>query len=923
MLQQELAHQLNHPCFSPAIYSIDEFIRELSPLNLRNDIELLAILYQAYQTANQHGKDEPVAKFISWAETFIHDCSEIDMQLADASQIFGNIKAIKDLDFLFNKNQLSSNQQKYLSFYASLFNLYLEFNRLLDQENAAYEGKIYKNTAEHIMVYAQQFDFKRYIFAGFHTISPSEMSIISYYCINHQGELYFDLDELYYDSITPFIKQLQNRLKINNLNWINRDFFETEKNIKVVGAARSMNQILYAIDELNRIEKEEGNLNNTVLAFADEKLITPFIHCYDISKANLTMGYPLSATPSYTLLSTLTQMARNGLQFDKNQSQKEFPYYHRDVMSFFHNPLVCSLLFDSADDNADFINKLISLNKIFFSFQDLNFTDIALPELSLDTKATIANILNFFIELKEKCDRHAEQEFNQYCLQLIIENLQQSINYINGFNDKLLDFESAVYIINSFIHKVSIPLKGSPTEGLQLMGLLETRTLDFKNVIVLSVNEGIIPTGRSSNSLILFDVKKHFGLPTFQEKDTVYGYHFFRLLQRATNITLLYNTESGKSPAEQSRFIKQLKYEKSARQLDNIHWEDIILPTQISTTHHAETISITKNPDILAKLLDKEYSYSHLNDFINCPLQFYFRHIAHIQAADEISESVEQKLIGNAIHNILEKVGNQLIAQPTDYSNVIKNILDNLENVCKEHLRQAVIDDQDINNSQRLNKASEINVENGKLYLAFSVIKKSIKKYLETLMHNFNQHKDHLEQYCIKHTEKRLVCSILVNGKPVKLKGYADRIDYRDGRITLLDYKTGKVDKKILSYNELNEIFADTNHQKILQLLMYGYLYSRYAKESEEVLLQTDEYACGIISFQNLYQNKDYEIYPSFVINPNDKETSPYITKEILVRFEEELTRLLSRIINPAEPFYQTEDSGHCKYCDYRSICLR
>ncbi|MBO7628462.1 MAG: hypothetical protein J6S87_00755, partial [Bacteroidales bacterium] len=338
MLQKELAAGISQPCFSPTIFSIDEFIHKLSDYTLCDDIELLHILFKAYQQFD-HAKSEKLASFLSWAETFIHDISEIDMQLADASKIFGNLSDIKELETVFGRETLSPNQQRYLKFYSSLHELYLGFNSFLDEEKLAYEGKIYKDVAEHLLDYAPKFKFKRYIFAGFQTLSPSEMALAQYYHQEHQAEFYFDIDDFYRSNYTPFINILQNKLKLKDLNWIHQDYASIPKEIFLVGASKSMNQIFYAIEQLNRIEKEEGSLNNTVLVFADEKLLIPFIHCYDCSKANLTMGYPLATTPAYALLATLISCARNGQRFQSMQQQDEMLYYHRDVFSFFRNPL--------------------------------------------------------------------------------------------------------------------------------------------------------------------------------------------------------------------------------------------------------------------------------------------------------------------------------------------------------------------------------------------------------------------------------------------------------------------------------------------------------------------------------------------------------------------------------------------------------
>ena len=1173
MLQKELASGISQPCFSPTIFSIDEFIRKLSDYTLCEDIDLLHILFKAYQEF-EHAKSEKLSAFLSWAETFIHDISEIDMQLADASKIFGNLSDIKELETVFGREKLTDSQQRYLQFYATLHNLYRQFNSFLDEEKLAYEGKIYKDTAENIIHYAQKFNFKRYIFAGFQTLSPSEMEIVRYYHQEHQAEFYFDIDKFYQENYTPFITILQNKLKIKELKWIHTDYASIPKQINIVGASKSMNQILYAIEQLNHIEQEEGNLNDTVLVFADEKLLTPFIHCYDCGKANLTMGYPLNATPAYALLSTLMETARNSQRFQSMQ-QGEFLYYHRDVFSFFRNPLIVNHLFPDTKTNKQFLKGLTDLNSIFFPLQTLDFSGHTFPNLSGNPVEIMEEILNFFTLLTTLTADDKAKHFDHYCLNLILDKLQQALNHIREFDTQLIDLESSFFILKNLIQHISIPLKGSPSEGLQIMGLLETRALDFKNIIMLSLNEGTLPAGRSSNSLILHEVKKYFNLPTYQEKDTVYGYHFFRLLQRAEQVHLLYNTDSNTALAEKSRFLKQLDFEVKAQGLGNIHIHELVLPTHVNTEKSSNEISIGKNEAIIKQLKEKQYSYSHLNDYLNCPLQFYLKHIAHIEPADDISESVEQKLIGDAIHHLMDKIGQELIAQPAAYPQIIEDTLKNIDSQVEAAMKEAILGDRGqgtgirgqgsgvrdqvegrrwkvegdlpqesgvrgqgtgvsdqetvrgiqnssliplllegvaegrgsdaniIQNSkyriQNTNEPETVNCQlstvnpkihidltHGKSYLATEVVKKAVIAYLKSMKADFEKAEKQQYSFKIIATEQKMTCTINVDQNPIQLKGYADRIDFRNGLVTLLDYKTGFVNDKGLSYEKFDDIFTGTEHKQLLQLLMYAYLYERSQRtgtsDQESVIrgqgsgdseqgadvgmhnaqwtmhnaqctmhnaqctmhnaqwtmhnaqwtmhnaqctmhnvqctmynedglstetcklkpencqLSTVNYLCGIISFQRMYQKKPHELYPIFqesgdnnqgtgvsdqesgvrgqgsvisdqetvreiqnsgliplllegvaegrgsdaniiqnskkrVQNTCEPETvncqlstvnsTNLITPEILRLFEKHLINLLRDIINPKQPFCQTDDVNHCVYCDYSAICKR
>lgn len=915
MLQEELSNALRQPCFSPAILSIDEFIHQLSDYQLGNKIELLSILFRCHNSF-EHAKGENLSQFLSWAETFLHDISEIDMQMADASQIFSNIADIKDLETSFGKEKISANQQRYLEFYKSLYELYTRFNDALAESKTAYEGRIYRDAAENIQQYAPKFNFKRYIFAGFQTLSPTEMEIMAYFHEKHDAEFYFDIDNLYKEDYTPFIRILQKKLNLRELHWIEDDYANTDKEITVVGASKSISQIQYAIEQLNRIEKEEGTLSNTVLVFADESLITPFIHCYDCQKANLTMGYPLTATPAYSLLSSLLATARNGLRFQSLQQQDKFPYYHRDVMSFYRNPLVINNIFGNRTEHEKHIQNLIGTNSIFFQRETLGYGDFEFPNLSGNCGEVFLNIIHFFEFLAEIKKKKQESDIDSYCLGLLIDNLRQSLHYLESFPTDI-DLDSAIFILNSLILGVSIPLKGCPSEGLQIMGLLETRTLDFKNVIILSVNEGILPAGKSSNSLILFDVKRHFGLPTYQEKDSVYGYHFLRLLQRAEQVFILYNTDSSTSLAEKSRFIKQLEFEIKRRKLNNIKFQEIVLTNAASTGQTNGSIIIGKDDGIIAQLLQKKYSYSQLNDYLNCPLQFYLKDVAHIEAAEDISENIEQKIIGDAIHHILDDAGQEVIRKRSDYKSIFSKIINHIDEVAENAMRHAILQDRHATEQDHVS----IDLDHGKLYLATEIVKKSVKTYLTALTIEMDEFQKSGHAFEIRHTELKMEGTVKVQGHDITLTGIADRIDYRNGHITLLDYKTGYVDDKGLQYTEFEDIFQGTAHKQLLQLLMYGYLYRQQSQKADGFPEPTPPpYACGIISFQRLFQKKQYELYPAFIYQDSEADKN-LMSEEVILLFESHLKQLLADIINPEIPFQQTKDDTHCNYCDYRDIC--
>lgn len=920
MLQQNLSAKISCPCFSPAIYSIDELIRNMSRFQLCNDMESLGLLFQAYHHL-ENASPQTLSRFFSWGLTFIHDISELDMQLADAKAVFGNLSDIKELETVFGNENLSENQKKYIEFYKSLFPLYQQFNHLLEENELAYEGKIYKDVAENIVNYVGKLPYKRYVFAGFQTLSPSEMKTVEYFHQQHQAEFYFDTDVFYKDNYTPFIQKLRNQLKIKDLLWEFNDYAQQEKTISVVGAPQSMGQIYYAIKELEQIKEKNGNLNDTVLVFSDESLITPFIHSYDCSNANLTMGFPLTATPAYALLSILINAKKNSLRLNADENKTDLPYYHRDVLSFFRNSIVGQFLFKSPESQNAFISHLLKSNNIFFTLYQLQCDWLSFPDLNCEPVDFINRLVVFFSQLLTLIPKQ-HYEFEFHCVTLIVDKLIQASQQQSRFDNSLLDIDAVFFIITQSLQGISLPLKGDASEGLQIMGLLETRTLDFKNVIILSVNEGVLPTGKSGNSLLLYEVKRHFQLPTYQEKDSVYAYHFFRLLQRAENILILYDNDSSNSLSEKSRFVPQLEFEIKRKNLRNISFDEKSISGKLPEPRPSKRVCVQKTDEIVEKLLQKEYSYSHLIDYVNCPLQFYLKYVARIEAEDEISEDVEQKIIGEAVHQILSDVVEVIIKDYNQFKNIIFHQLaeEKLEESVRAAMKKAILKDKGAKDESEIN----IDLDHGKLYLASVVVKDAVRSYLKILRQELEDHLKEADSYKLIATEKKLSATIKIEGHDIKLKGFADRIDIRNRKIAILDYKTGKVDEKKLTSEDVFDIFVDPSYNKMLQLLMYAYLYEHNTENADKKLPESDEYACGIISFQKMYMKQPHEVYPVFNYKIDEKEIhTSSITKELLSLFEDNLKQLLTNILSKNQNFTQTEDSKRCIYCDYLNICRR
>jgi len=438
------------------------------------------------------------------------------------------------------------------------------------------------------------------------------------------------------------------------------------------------------------------------------------------------------------------------------------------------------------------------------------------------------------------------------------------------------DITSFRFLFENYISAVSMSFQSEATEGLQIMGLLETRTLDFKNVILLSVNEGVLPAGKTVNSFIPQDVKQHFGLQTFKGKDAVFSYHFYRLLQRAENIYLLYSLDAKKGDAEKSRFIYQLKNELNT--FPNIEIIDEIISYPPIKSEAETPISIKKTDEMLAKLKTQTYSASSISTFLECKLRFYFRYILELEDNNifTIDDMLQGKTIGTVIHSVLETaVENGRFKRMEKYD--IERLVS--ERMCSSDL-----------------KLSKEDLLYEKNHLVYQIIIKYIDAYLKHAQ-SFE------ENIVIKNTEEKLEYKLAVENNPITLKGFIDRIDLQNNITRIIDYKTGVVKDTELKIKDIEHSF-DGEHTKAFQLLFYAYLYH---KRHNINFLETE-----IVSFRKIRT-------PYILFIDKEKQLSP----ENLTNFEYLLTETIQSILNQDVPFTATTEIDRCKYCIYKDICVR
>lgn len=914
MLLEHLSQNLQLPAFVPAIYSIEHFIDQLSPLKTLGKLELLTSLFETVREM-QPPVAESFDEMLTWAPAYLSDIDEIDMQLQDGEYVFRTLAFDKEFTIaMANPEQKESLTEK-MAFYARLAELYTLFKNQLRQNNKAYNGLKFRDCAENIERYAMKLNFKHFVFAGFHVFTPSELAVVRYFKDYADTRFFFDVDPFYCDfkqddrfTTAYFLRKICAGLGMSEekVEYVSHNFETDPKHVQIVGVSKEMNQIYYAIDQLKRIEAEQGSLDSTAVVLADEQLLVPFLSAYGNANVNVTMGYPLTATPVYTLLNSLLDLYQTAMRYCHGGVLQ---FHHHDLVAVLRNPIVRHCMFDDEKQYEESVAQIEDNQRALYTYADL--PDAMIPAFSAETHTLLPALVQYFELLQQHADGNS-QEFA--LLSMMTDALRSTDSALQQLvqNAQPLKLSTIKYALGLQLDLFSLTMKGDPLHGLQVMGLLETRTLDFKHVIMLSVNEGILPAGISFNTLLPFEIKyDNQSLPNYLYKDQVYAYHFFRLLQRAEDVILLYNNVSDTALMEKSRFITQLEFLKKEKNLDNIQLDY----PQVSFHFKAsapEAVSVRKTEDIFQKLYNIRYSATALSCYVDCPLKFYFKYICRIEPRKTFQEKIESNIIGTVVHALMEDVFNKIKDNPSDYQTIIADFKAHAQ----EYIQELLLDEE----KTGLHLASH-DLERGRIYLANRMIYNDVCNYLQKAAREME-----ITHATIVGNELDLEYETLIHGHAVKLHGIVDRLQVNESdentRIPMVvDYKTGKVDDSGLKVKlkALDVVFQDGKYEKALQLLLYASLLKHAQQPELASLRKSPEIHCGIISIQDTNKNLDFPNYWHPLILDEKEE----ITQETLSLFEEHLKGLLQEILDPEVSFDQISDEKHCSYCDFCNICRR
>ena len=884
-LKQELVKLLDQTVFAPEIITIENFVEELSQLKVESNTELLFHLYSSYLSVEKSQSPESFHDFLKWGQLLLQDFNEIDRYLIPYNKLFDYLGAIQELNHWSKADEKTEIVSKYLLFWQSLPTLYNSFQERLLGLGIAYQGLIYREALENLETYLQNTKRKKHVFIGFNALNKAEETIIQELLKNNMADIYWDADESFVNNpiheaglFLRMYKSQWNFFQSNPFHWV-ESHYSTKKNVSVYGVPKNVSQAKQIGTLLENLVQTNGHIEKTALVLADESLLVPVLNSIpkSVKNINITMGLPLRNVP---LLSLFEQL----LKFHTKQSQS---YYYKEIIALLSHSQIRSLLFDKIDKASLMIETIEANNFIYLDI-------VKIKSLIEDASGDLINLLfsdweNDPLKAIEHCQSlifkiKLDLETNKNINALQLEYLYR---FNSAFNElkrlietygHINDIKTLHIFFNELLKNETLDFQGEPLEGLQIMGMLESRVLDFETVIIASVNEGILPSGKTNSSFIPYDVKLEYGLPTYKEKDAVYAYHFYHLLHRAKNIHILYNSEVDTlNGGEKSRFITQLEVEN----IHKINHQIIIPKTPIyesSPKVIAKSNSVIKELRLLA---DKGFSPSSLTSYIRNPIDFYNQKILGIKEYEEVEETVADNTLGTIVHNTLEDFYKPFVGKLIKEKD-INSFFPKIDETVRHHFKLVF-------------KSGDIT--KGKNLIIFEVAKRYIFNFLKV---ELEQLKTGIENEVLG-IENDLETSIEIPelGFPIKIKGKIDRIDRYNGSIRVIDYKTGKVEPNQVQLVNWEDILSDyKKYSKSFQVLTYSFL----LQKNNLISLPIE---AGIISFKNIsngfmpFAKKDKE--------GNGAIKDTLISDEVLYKFHEQLKLLLLEIFNPDIPFVEKE----------------
>ena len=920
-----LAQESDSPIWSPAYVSISELFRSLSPWEVGDPVKLVCELYKIFRRETQ--STETLDDFYFWGEMLISDFDDADKNKVDTDKLFSNLQDLRnimdDYTFIddeqeeairqffqnFSIERRTALKERFISLWDVLGNIYKGFRESLASQNIAYEGMMYRHVIEHLNV--DKLPYEKYVFVGFNVLNKVEHTLFTQLKDAGKAVFYWDYDEFYMKENRQAVTHEAGEFIRRNL----RDFpsplsgelfknLSKPKEVHYIASSTENAQARYLPqwirNNLTTPEKE------TAVVLCNEALLQPVLHSLpaEVKHVNITMGFPLSQTPVYSFLIALLELHTHGFNFKSGR------YTFQSVVTLLKHPYTRQLT-----GQAELLEKELTRNNRFYPLPG----ELGKDEFLTRLFTPLSGNLNLCIRLSETLQQVAgiyqantsgtedTDAFNQ----LYRESLFKAYTTINRFRTLIEEDELTVQsetfrrLLVKVLSATNIPFHGEPAIGMQVMGVLETRNLDFRHLVLLSVNEGQLPKSGGDSSFIPYNLRKAFGMTTIEHKIAVYAYYFYRLLQRAERITLMYNTSSdGLNRGEWSRFMLQFL----------IEWPHPITRQFLEAGQSPQgtsPITVEKTPDVMRRMQSlfdvranpkAKFSPSALNYYLDCPLKFYYRYVAGLSAPDEVSAEIDSATFGSIFHYAAEHIYKDL----TTHGKVINK--EALETLLRNEVKLQDYVDTAFKKLFFNVPQNEKPEYNGVQLINSAVIARYLKQLLQNDLRyapfTFIASEMEVDEPIDIQTPKGVIKS--------RIGGIIDRMDSKDGTLRIVDYKTGGdadtpphveslfiPDKKRSNYVFQTFLYAaimcrKQPTMKIAPALLYIH---RAATETYSLVIQMGE------------PRKPKEAVEDF--SKYEKE------------YRERLQGLLEEIFNPEKSFAQTEIIEKCTYCDFKALCKR
>ena len=909
--KRQIVSQLSKTSWMPITSSVQQAMEKWSGLHLVDSLDVALEL----MSINDKDANNKVLKqnFFGLASQMAKDFDEIDQYKVDAKNLFESLNEVKIIEnYTFSEYTLSNEdsykaQSKYLQFFSSLINYYSALRLNLFSRKVGYYGMITRCLSElPTDELVKRIDGKKIVFAGFNALTTTEEDVVVRLVENGNAVMLWDLDEYYINDKKQEAGRFANDFFAKHRNLAGKKDYDNEHHgISFIGnalstAEKEINVISVSGSSVqaNALQLMMEKRENSVVVLADEALLIPTLNSLpdSVGEINVTMGYPFANTPLYGFIDQIFRF-QHSLSDSKIDLWPLASFCDADFIKLVFNGKDYDSLMSWLKDKQS--SSDLSLHVKDFSsigISDDNQEDGASEDLArfltlsstkwIDSKDCIENLKSILRVSLQKIKDESYFVKNQISVAGKVLNKVESL--IKKYDSvEILDLQMLILQIG---REMSIAMKGE-ADGLQVMGLLETRNLDFDVVNMLSVNEGVIPKNKNSNSLIPYDVRKYYNLPTYNQQQAVYAYHFYRLLHNAKKINLFYNSLSDSSGlGEPSRFIRQIEYELVKKnpkvKLQHFQYKSPIINLK------SNIISVDKDDTMLKKIT--KLSPTSISTYLRCSLQYYWKYIMNINC-DEVNEEIQMNVIGSIIHNTLDELyrnfGNEIVTE-SKFLEVRNQYLDK----CYQ-------------NALRNN-----NFRNGLPKTGFNSI---IASVIDTMISRFLDN----EHNIVKENSLRILCTekeLSFHLNNVELHGFADRIDLLNDKLRVIDYKTGSVNPYDVSISANAKQLQDM-HDKSIQLIMYKYLFIKMLNSNtlgfDEALIahiEEENIVPGIIALQKM-SNGVFELKVNNADLANDFEA------QCDIMFEQ----LISDIFDKNNPFTQTDDTKVCGYCSFRNICKR